>query len=171
MTVPINRKIVYLNDLSSLRAKYKDKKIGLCSGCFDVFHSGHSVFFGQCKGLCDVLVVSVGSDSVIRMLKGPGRPVNPQNNRIYLVASIGDVDYAIIGDEAKDMGSKKIDFYNIVENLKPDIFILNDDDSGIEEKQLLCKKFDIELKLVKRITPDFLKGVSSTAIINQIKND
>ncbi len=164
-------KIVNLQDLQRIREENKNKKIGICSGCFDVFHSGHSVFFEQCKELVDVLVVVVGSDSAIKMQKGEGRPVNVQNNRVYLTASIENVDYAILGSEAKDMRPGKIDYYEIVQNSKPDILILNDDDSAIKEKQYFCKEFGIEIKLVKRVVPEFLKGVSSTKIIEHIRVD
>jgi D-beta-D-heptose 7-phosphate kinase/D-beta-D-heptose 1-phosphate adenosyltransferase len=164
-------KIVSLKDLVGIREDNKDKKIGICSGCFDVFHSGHAVFFEQCKELVDVLIVVVGSDSAIKMQKGAGRPVNEQNNRVYLTASICNVDYAMIGCEGKEMRHGKIDYYEIVKNLKPDILILNNDDSAIKEKQELCKEFGIGIKLVKRIVPEFLKSVSSTKIIEHIKEE
>jgi D-beta-D-heptose 7-phosphate kinase/D-beta-D-heptose 1-phosphate adenosyltransferase len=165
----ISEKIVDIKGLPKMRLEGGGKKIGLCSGCFDVFHSGHAVFFEQCKELVDVLIVVVGSDSAIRENKGEGRPVNSQNNRAFLVASIENVDYAIIGEEAEDMRPGKIDFYNIMKELKPDVFILNNDDSAVEQKRELCKEFNVELKLVERTVPDFLKGVSSTGIIKQIR--
>jgi len=167
----VKNKIISIKNLSDIRKKYKNKRIGICSGCFDVFHSGHSVFFQQCKELVDVLVVVVGSDGAIKRSKGPGRPVNSQNNRIYLVASIENVDYAILGCEAENMKPGKIDFYDIVQILKPDIFILNNDDSAINDKQKMCESLGISLILVERSVPDFLKGVSSTGIIKQIKED
>lgn len=167
----IEEKIIARENLAGIREKYKNKKIGFCSGCFDVFHSGHAVFFQQCKKLCDILVVVVGSDSAIKKSKGPSRPVNSQNNRVYLAASIENVDCAILGDEAENMKPGKIDFYDIAKFLRPDIFILNNDDSAIEEKRQLCEELGIELKLVERFVPSFLKEVSSTGIIKQIKNN
>ncbi len=167
---PTIEKIISIDELAKIRLLYKDKKIALCSGCFDVFHSGHTVFFEQCKELCDILIVSVGSDSVIRKIKGPGRPVNFQNNRVFLVAAVGNVDYAILGGEAENMKNGKIDFYEIIKNLKPNMLILNDDDSSVKEKNKLCKDSNVELKVVKRFVPSFLDSVSSTKIIGQIKN-
>jgi len=167
----VESKIIATENLTGIREKNKDKKIGLCSGSFDVFHSGHAVFFQQCKELVDILVVVVGSDSAIKKQKGPERPINSQNNRVYLVAGIENVDYAILGDEVENMKPGKIDFYDIAKNLKPDIFILNGDDSATEEKQKMCDKLGIKLVLVERVVPDFLKGVSSTGIIKQIRAD
>ena len=167
----IEDKIVDIKSLTRIRERYKNQKIGFCSGCFDVFHSGHAVFFQQCKELVDILIVVVGSDSAIRKSKGLGRPVNSQNNRVYLVASIENVDYSILGDEAENMKPGKIDFYNIARTLKPDIFVLNSDDSAVHEKRVLCNDLGIELILVERVVPEFLKGVSSTGIIKQIKEN
>jgi len=167
----IRDKIITLKNLSDVRRAHNGEKIGLCSGCFDVFHSGHAVFFQQCKELVDVLVVVVGTDSAIKRSKGPTRPVNLQNNRVYLVASIENVDYAILGDEAENMKKGKIDFREIAEMLRPDIFILNNDDSAINEKQEMCDNLGIKLILVERTTPDFLKVVSSSGIIKQIKEN
>jgi rfaE bifunctional protein nucleotidyltransferase chain/domain len=167
----IESKIINVKDLPAIRSENKNKKIGLCSGCFDVVHSGHAVFFQQCKELADILVVVVGSDSAIKKFKGQDRPINSQNNRVYLVAGIENVDYAILGDEAENMKPGKIDFYDIARNLKPDIFILNGDDSATEEKQKMCDKLGIKLVLVERVVPDFLKGVSSSGIIKQIRED
>ena len=165
----VESKVIAIENLPGIREKYRNKKIGLCSGCFDVFHAGHTVFFQQCKELVDILVVDVGSDSVIKKLKGSDRPVNSQNNRVYLVAGIENVDYAILGDEADNIKQGKIDFYDIAEVLRPDVFILNNDDSDIAEKEKMCDDLGIKLILVGRIVPDFLKGVSSTGIIKQIK--
>lgn len=167
----IENKIIEVKDLSGIREKYKDRKIGLCSGCFDVFHSGHAVFFQQCKEFADILVVSVGSDSAIKKYKGPDRPVNSQNNRIYLVAGIENVDFAIFGSEAEGVRPGKIDFYDTSKELRPDVFILNNDDSAIKEKKEMCDELGVKLILVERIAPEFLKQVSSTGIIKQIKGN
>ena len=162
----IEDKIISCEDLAEIRKKHK--KIAFCSGCFDVLHSGHAVFFRQCKSFADTLVVSVGSDSVLKILKGQGRPVNPEKNRMYLLAAFQDVDYVILGEEEIRPG--KINFYNTIKNLKPDIFVLNDDDSAVKEKKALCENLGIELKLVPRVVLPFLKKISTTEIIKKIKN-
>lgn len=163
----VKSKVVQIPDLRKLRDKYLDKKIVFCSGCYDILQSGHAVYFSQCKEFGDVLVVGVGSDSVISRLKGPGRPVNPENNRLYLVAALGDVDYAVLNDEQIEEG--KIDYRSVVENLRPDFLVLNDDDSAIPEKSKLCKEYGIQIKLVSRDVPPELVATSTTRIIDMIK--
>jgi rfaE bifunctional protein nucleotidyltransferase chain/domain len=162
----IKSKVLEDKSLNEVRKKHPGKKIVFCTGCYDILQSGHAVFFNQCREFGDILVVGVGRDSVIRELKGQGRPVNPENNRVYLVAAMQDVDYAVLNDhEIKD---GKIDFENIIEKLRPDIFVLNDDDSSIEPKQYLCKRFGVEIKFVKRIVPEELAPTSTTHIIDKI---
>jgi cytidyltransferase-like protein len=162
----IRAKVLSENQLPEIRKKNAGKKIVFCSGCYDILQSGHAVFFNQCKELGDILVVGVGRDSVITALKGPGRPVNPENNRVYLVGAMHDVDYAVLnGSEIKE---GKIDFENIISSLRPDIFVLNDDDSGLDSKQTLCKKYNVEIKFVSRVVPPELEATSTTRIIDKI---
>ena len=85
-------KVLPQKQLRGLRNKYPEKKIVFCTGCFDILQSGHAVFFNQCRQKGDILVVGVGRDQVITELKGPCRPVNPENNRVYLVAAFQEVD-------------------------------------------------------------------------------
>lgn len=162
----IKSKVLKAKDLSEIKKIHRGKKIVFCTGCYDILQSGHAVFFNQCKEFGDILVVGVGRDNVISELKGPGRPVNPENNRVYLIASLQDVDYAVLNDSVILPG--KIDFKNIVEELKPDIFILNDDDSGVEAKRAICDKLGIEIKFVQRVVPEELEPTSTTRIIDRI---
>lgn len=159
--------IITYSDLKQIRKKHS--KIAFCSGCYDILHSGHVVFFRQCKEFTDTLVVSIGRDSVIKRLKGDNRPINPENNRAYLLSQLRDVDYVILGDEEVIMPGK-LDFINILKQLRPDYFILNEDDSAIEIKKKLCDELGIELKLVPRTVPDNLKKTSSTEIIDKLIN-
>lgn len=162
-------KIIKISQIEKIVANIKKNKktIALCSGCFDVLHSGHTIFFSQCKNYADILFVVVGRDVIIKQNKGKDRPINNENNRMFLVASLEDVNYVILGENAFLPG--KIDFYNIAKLIKPDFFILNNDDSAINEKAKLCKEFSIKLKLVKRTVPKFLEKTSSTQIIEKIK--
>lgn len=164
----IKNKIIPHEDLDKIRKLHPDKTIAFCSGCFDIVHSGHAVFFKQCKQLADILVLGIGRDSTLKELKGANRPINPEQNRIHLMASMQNVDYVTLNDQ--DIKPGKIDFYDVIKKLKPDIFVLNDDDSAIKEKRSLCNDLGIELKLVPRSVPDHLKKVSSTEIMERIKN-
>jgi len=144
----IRAKVLHKSQLQELRNKYANEKIVFATGCYDILQSGHAVFFNQCKSYGDILVVGVGKDETLRQLKGPGRPVNPENNRVYLVAAMEDVSYAVLNDD--EIGDGKIDFKQVLTDLKPDIFILNDDDSSVEPKQKLCDELGVKIEFVAR---------------------
>jgi cytidyltransferase-like protein len=154
------------NQASKIRKQVEGKNIVFCSGCFDVLQPGHSIFFEQCKRKGEVVVVGLGRDSTISTLKGSGRPINSEYNRAYLLASFKDVDYVIFNDA--EIVSGKIDFSAVIRKLRPNVFVLNDDDSGIAEKQKLCNELGIKLILVKREAPDFLEPTSTTKIIKKM---
>lgn len=162
----IRQKVILHENLNVIRERHPEKKIVFCTGCFDILQSGHAVFFSQCKRFGEVVVVGVGRDSTLQTLKGPGRPVNPEANRLYLVAAMEDVSYAVLNDT--EIGNGKIDFVEVVSRLRPDVFVLNDDDSSIPEKQVLCDQLDIRLELVGREVPPELVPTSTTNIINKI---
>jgi len=162
----IRSKVLSIDSLGDLRRKNAGKKIVFCSGCYDILQSGHAVFFSQCKEFGDILVVGIGRDSVISLLKGPGRPVNPENNRAYLVAAMHDVDYVVLNGEEIKAG--KVDHEPIIEKLRPDVYVLNKDDSGVEAKQELCRRFGVALRFVERVVPEELTPTSTTQIIDKI---
>jgi cytidyltransferase-like protein len=162
----IQNKILLSEDLPNLRKINSGKKIVFCTGCYDILQSGHAVFFNQCRQFGDILVVGIGRDTVIEKLKGPGRPVNPQSNRLYLVASLQDVDFAVLNGDQIEEG--KIDFRNNLEKLKPDTFIVNDDDSAISFKETLCNHLGIKMEMVSRFVPRELQATSTSQIIDKI---
>jgi cytidyltransferase-like protein len=166
MHEPLHSKIMHSEALPGMRKMYTGKKIVFCTGCYDILQSGHAVFFNQCRQFGDILVVGIGRDSVIEKLKGPGRPVNPQNNRLYLVAALQDVDFVVLNGDQIEEG--KIDFRDILEKLKPDVFIVNDDDSAISFKESLCNRLGIKMQLVSRVVPPELQATSTSQIIDKI---
>ena len=156
-----------LTSPESLKDLARDNlRVGMCTGCFDILQSGHAVFFEQCKEHCDLLIVVVGRDAPIAKLK-PGRPINPEINRQYLIAALEAVDFAVLGDSEYAFG--KIDCVGLCDALKPDVYILNDDDSALAEKKRFCEERGIALQLVSRIVPGILTPTSSTDIINKAR--
>jgi len=162
----VKSKVITEDKLHNIRKLYAKQKIVFCTGCYDILQSGHAVFFSQCREFGDILVVGIGRDSVISQLKGPGRPVNPENNRLYLVAALHDVDYAVLnGNEIKP---GKIDFENIIEKLRPNVFILNEDDTATEQKKAMCNRYGVNIQFVSRIVPAELEATSTSRIIDKI---
>jgi rfaE bifunctional protein nucleotidyltransferase chain/domain len=91
----------------------KGERIVLANGCFDLLHAGHVRYLEGARQEGDVLVVAVNSDSSARPLKGPGRPILPQDARAELVAALRAVDYVTIFDEPN--------VETLLETLRPEV--------------------------------------------------
>jgi rfaE bifunctional protein nucleotidyltransferase chain/domain len=91
----------------------ESKVVVWTNGCFDLLHVGHLHSLQQARTFGDVLVVGINSDASVRQLKGPGRPLLPQDQRAELLAGLACVDYAVIFDERTPEAA--------VARLRPDI--------------------------------------------------
>ena len=100
------RKIV-----SQLRAQ--TRKSVFANGCFDLIHVGHIRYLQKAKELGDVLIVGVNQDSSVSMLKGEGRPLQPEAERAEIIASLDCVDYVLLFDAPTVDG--------ILKELRPDV--------------------------------------------------
>ncbi len=126
------------------------------SGCYDLLHSGHVAFFREASGYGD-LYVGIGSDKTIGELKG--RPtVNSEQERLYMVRAVRYVKDAFVNS-----GSGIMDFEQDLRNLRPDIFVVNEDGYSPSKKNL-CRELGIELKVLERIPDAGLPARSTTAI-------
>lgn len=76
--------------------KAKGKTVVLANGCFDLFHVGHIRYLREARDLGDILVVALNSDSSVRRLKGPSRPILPQRERAEILSAFWFVDYVTI---------------------------------------------------------------------------
>lgn len=130
------------------------KKV-VVTGSFDWFHSGHVRFFEEVSALGDLFVI-VGHDANIRLLKGAGHPLIPQDERRYVVGSIKFVKQALISS-----GNGWLDADPEIQKLKPDIYAVNEDgDKG--GKREYCEKNGIEYIVLQRVPAPGLPKRSST---------
>ena len=83
--------------LDQLRAE--GKRIVFTNGCFDILHRGHVEYLAAARQLGDVLIVGLNSDASIRRLKGPDRPINPQDDRAAVLDGLRSVDIVTIFEE------------------------------------------------------------------------
>lgn len=75
------------------------RSIVLANGCFDLLHVGHVRYLEGAKREGDVLVVALNSDASVRRNKGAGRPLQPEGERVEILAAFGCVDYVTVFDE------------------------------------------------------------------------
>ena len=81
--------------------KEKGLRLTVTNGCFDILHRGHAEYLLSARRTADALLVLVNSDASVRSLKGPGRPVNCEYDRAYLLASMRCVDAVLVFDSPR----------------------------------------------------------------------
>jgi cytidyltransferase-like protein len=132
------------------------KKV-VVTGCFDWFHSGHVRFFEETSELGDLYVV-VGHDDNIKLLKGEGHPMFPQDERRYMVQSIRYVKQALISS-----GHGWMDAEPEIARIKPDIYAVNEDGDQ-PEKRAFCEEHGLEYVVLKRLPKEGLPRRESTVL-------
>ena len=95
------------------------ERVVFANGCFDLIHIGHIHLLQQAREQGDCLVVAVNSDSSVRQIKEPGRPVVPEGQRAEVVAALGCVDWVTIFAEPDPLV--------LIRLLKPDVLVKGTD--------------------------------------------
>ncbi len=140
-------------------ARAQGEKIVFTNGCFDIIHAGHVGYLDSARRQGDRLVLAVNGDESIRRLKGPGRPINPLERRMAVLAALEAVDWVV-------------PFYTdtpepLLEAIKPDVLVKGGDYS-VEEVvgHEFVKGYGGEVKVL-----DFIDDISTTKIVERIKKD
>ena len=135
------------------RAKANAQRVVFTNGCFDILHVGHVKYLQEAKSFGDILIVGLNSDSSVRELKGPTRPINGEDDRAYLLAALEAVDYVVkFSDDTP---------YELIKMIAPDVLVKGGDYEG---KTVVGTEFASELKLV-----EFVQGKSTTTTIEKIQ--
>ncbi|MGJ0299345.1 D-glycero-beta-D-manno-heptose-7-phosphate kinase [Aliarcobacter cryaerophilus] len=145
------------DEIKTLSSKLhsQGKKIVFTNGCFDILHVGHVKYLEVAKSYGDVLILGLNADNSVRKLKGPTRPINTQDDRAYILASLESVDYVVIFEEETP--------YELIKLIKPHVLVKGGD---YEDKEVVGQDIADELKLVQ-----FVDGKSTTNTIKRIQND
>ena len=95
------------------RWRKRGDRIGFTNGCFDLIHPGHVAILTKSRAACDRLVVGLNLDASVKRLKGKSRPVQDENSRASVLASLESVDLVVLfGDDTP---------VKLIEALKPDL--------------------------------------------------
>lgn len=151
-------KIVSLQNLKKIvaRSRRRGLKIAFTNGCFDILHSGHVSYLEAAKKEGRLLIVGLNSDSSVRRIKGPHRPIVPQKHRASVMAALSCVDYIVFFNE--DTPQKTI------EALQPDLLIKGADWKGkYVAGQDVVRARGGKVEFIK-----YLAGFSTTNIIESI---
>jgi cytidyltransferase-like protein len=126
------------------------------SGCFDILHSGHIAFLKEASQFGN-LYVGLGSDKTVYDLKGRNT-INSEDERVYMLDAL-----ACVKEVKINRGSGIIDFLDDMKELRPDIFVVNED-GHTPEKEQICSELSIEYKVLKRIPHADLPVRSTTSL-------
>jgi rfaE bifunctional protein nucleotidyltransferase chain/domain len=138
-------------------SRFKRKKIVFTNGCFDVLHRGHITYLAKAAALGDALVIGLNTDTSVKRLKGPSRPVQDEDTRALLLASLGFVAAVVLFDEDTP--------YSLIQKVQPDVLV-----KGGEYKVEDIVGYDVvKGKGGAVITMDMVEGFSSTGIIQKMK--
>ena len=157
-------KVISLEELSHLVGdlKTKGKKIGLCSGGFDLLHPGHMKHFELAKNYCDILVVSITDNEQVKSRKGNGRPVYPAKLRAYAAAAIWWVDYVVVNTQNSSI--------ELIKRIKPSFYIKGPDYVNKMTPGIISERNAIK-DLGGNIKYTLEKPLSTTKIIRFIKQE
>lgn len=140
------------------RLRLQGKKIGFTNGVFDILHEGHIASLSEAASYCDFLIVAVNADASVKRLKGDSRPVNHEQARALVLASLIMVDAVIIFEEDTPR--------DIIATLLPDVLIKGGDytvDQIAGAKEVMENGGEVKLA---KIVP----GISTTGIIAKMKD-
>ena len=157
----IQRKILNTKQFDTLLPywNFKDFKIVFTNGCFDIIHLGHIDYLAKAAGLGNKLVIGLNSDASTRRLKGPTRPINDENARAIILASLSFVDAVVLFDEDTP--------YNLIKTIQPDILV-----KGADYKPEDIVGYDIVMAKGGKVeTLEYLEGYSTSNIEKKIKGE
>ena len=151
-------KITPRNELKATvdRLKREGKKVVFTNGCFDILHAGHTRYLREARKLGDALILALNSDSSVRSLKGPMRPIVPEAERAEVVASLDSVDYVTVFDELTPL--------ELIEFLRPDVIVKGGDWA---EKDIVGAETVRKWGGRVAIMPE-IEGASTTNIIDKV---
>lgn len=154
----IKNKILSGSDLERNLAywRFRDQKIVFTNGCFDILHLGHIDYLSKAADHGNILIIGVNTDASVSRIKGPQRPLQDEESRSVILASLKFVDAVVLFDEDTP--------YELIRQIQPDILV-----KGADYKPEDIVGYDIVMaKDGKVITLDFLPGYSTSGIEKRI---
>lgn len=132
------------------------KKIAFTNGCFDILHRGHIASLSDAAREADFLVVGVNSDASTKRLKGESRPINDEQSRALLLASLSVVDAVIVFEEDTPL--------ELIKMLQPDVLVKGGDytlEQIVGSKEVIANGGRVVINPI-------VEGFSTTGILAKI---
>jgi len=154
----MSEKIIGKSELKARAQELKkaNKTIVFTNGCFDLLHIGHVQYLGAAKARGDVLVVGLNSDSSVRKIKGPHRPIVPEKERAEVLAALACVDLVTIFEELDPLAT--------IQAIVPDVLVKGADWA----EDAIVGKDVVEAAGGRVVRVPLTAGASTTRVIEAI---
>jgi D-beta-D-heptose 7-phosphate kinase/D-beta-D-heptose 1-phosphate adenosyltransferase len=139
------------------RLRHAQKKVVLTNGVFDLLHPGHVRYLEAARREGDALIVAVNSDRSVRAIKGPLRPINPENERAEVLAALKCVGAVVVFDED--------DPQQIIDRLQPDVLVKGSDWAP----NAIIGRETVEARGGRVVRIPLAEGYSTSAIIRKVQ--
>ena len=139
------------------RSKRRRETCVFTNGCFDILHKGHVRYLQHARSLGDRLVVGVNSDRSVRLIKGPGRPIQPEDDRAEILAALECVDYVTLFDDETPL--------RLIERIVPDILVKG----GDWPVDRIVGRDVVERAGGKVLSIPYTEGYSTSRLIDRIR--
>ena len=127
------------------------------NGCFDILHRGHADYLAFARSQGDALVVGLNSDASVRRAKGPTRPVNPEQDRAYVLGSLRAVDFVVIFEEDEPR--------DLISQILPDVLV-----KGKDWAHYVSGRDIVEANGGRVVLAEMVEGRSTTATIERMRS-
>jgi rfaE bifunctional protein nucleotidyltransferase chain/domain len=146
-------------ELVAQRALWKrlGKTVVFTNGCYDLLHPGHVRLLEQARNLGDVLILALNSDASVRRMKGPSRPLIPENERAAMVLGLAAVDAVTLFDEDTPR--------ELIAETLPDVLI-----KGADWAHFIAGREEVEAAGGRVLTISLEPGYSTTNLVERMTN-
>ena len=154
------KKIMTIDQAKAIMHAWKitGKTVSFTNGCFDILHPGHLYSLAETAKEADYLIVGLNSDTSVKRLKGPDRPINNTNDRALILANLLLVDMVVIFEEDTPL--------ELISSLLPDVLVKGGDytiETIVGAKEVIANGGKV-------IINPIIEGFSTTNTIEKIKN-
>jgi D-glycero-beta-D-manno-heptose 1-phosphate adenylyltransferase len=137
----------------------RGKKIVFTNGCFDILHRGHVAYLNEARKLGDALIVGLNADASVKRLKGPERPINNENDRLFVMKNLKCVDAVEIFTEDTPL--------ELIKALRPLVLVKGGDwsvDQIVGGREVISWGGEV-------LSLTFVDGYSTTSVIKKIQSE
>ena len=131
------------------------KKLVFTNGCFDILHRGHVTYLEFARAQGDALCVGLNSDSSVKRNKGPNRPINPEDDRAFVMSALRAVDFVVLFDEDEPK--------QLIGKILPDVLV-----KGKDWAHYVSGSDIVVANGGKVVLADMVEGRSTTGTIERV---